>query len=830
MTVFRILLAYLVLLSGILSLCVQCKANENAGMKLQPFQLSQVRLADGPFKVAQESNHNYLNLLDADRLLHNFRINAGLQSTAEPLGGAENPKIDIRGHFTGHYLSACALMYASTGDEDLKKKSAYIVSELGKCQVALGGEYLSAFPDSFFDRFEKNESMWATYYVMHKLMAGLYDQYELCGNQQALDILKKMASYFQKRISKMPDSTWQNLIASHEHGGFGEVMYNLYSVTGNQDHLWLAKKFGQDTFINPLAFEQDNLSNIHANTHIPIIASIARGYELMGNAKYEKATKYFWNRVVNERSYATGGSCNTEWWPEPNSLPESLSPYNQEFCTTYNMLKVTRHLICWTGDVKYADYYERALINSVLSSVNSADGMVTYNTPLTIGCSKQFGTPYNSFWCCSGTCAEALSKLGDSIYFHDGDSIYVNLFISSKLNWKEKKICLAQQTDLSDMQHIKFTISADSPTYFGLKIRLPYWATNGFTFAINGKKQKISAKPSSYISIERKWKNDDMLELSIPLSLHIEPMKKDPNIAAVMYGPIVLAGSVSKDHFLKSKTSDIVSISPVGSPLDDWYLLTDGKKPETWLKPVKGQPLVFETYGINRHITFKPLFNFKDGETYGVYWLLLRKDSIRYAKLLKDGDLSIYREKTRVIDRVIPGDVNSESAHHMTGYAVSHIGYQSGRAWREGNVAWGWELNVLPDAPMTLVCTYFSGDNYSRHFEIIVEDKKIAEVIVPIKPPCKFVEAEYPIPFEITRGKIKIKVEFRPVKNCIAGSIYGLAILKPQGYQVDTESEKKSKINNESQPLSNQVADQNIKPDVCRNPKEGVISGADVND
>ena len=758
------------------SLYAQSETVKKVEFRVEPFAMQDVRLSDGPFKDLQEANHRYLLLLDADRLLHNHRVFAGLPSTAEPLGGCDTPQIDIRGHFTGHYLSACALMYASTGDEELKIKGAYIVSELAKCQKALGGEYLSAFPDSFFDRLEKGEPMWASYYVIHKMLAGLYDQYSLCGNQEALEIMKGMASYFQKRVSKVPDDVWSKVLAGHEQGGFGEAIYNLYSATGDANHLWLAKRFDQNVFIEPLASGQDNLTSIHANTNIPVVVNVARGYEVTGEKRYQRIALNFWDFIVNKRSYVTGGTSKTEWLWKPEDLAESICPYNQEFCTSYNMLKLTRHLFCWTGDIKYADYYERMLINSVLEAFNPDTAMVSYFTPMTTGCSKGFSSDYHSFWCCTGTGVEALSKLGNSIYFHEGDTVYVNMFIASVLDWKEKKVRIEQKGRFPEEQGTVLTIGMDSGSEFTIKIRVPDWASKGIILKINGKEQQAAISAASYyMTIKRFWNNGDVVELSYPMSLRIQRIKGDSDIASFMYGPIVLAGMVQRDQYVNNASENNVPLAPSGIPLNDWYLLADAKNPQSWLVPVIDQPLTFVTNGINRQITFKPLYK-TAAEAYGIYWLILNESSQRYKTILKEIDSQKQREVQRVIDRVIIGNNVSETEHAFQGTAG--INYQAGRACREGGM-WSWKLKALPDAQMTLLCTYFTGDHYARYFDIVVEGQIVGTLLVPMSPPSKFVEVEYALPLELTKDKTTVTVEFRPRDNCSAGPIYGIAMMKP---------------------------------------------------
>jgi DUF1680 family protein len=436
-------------------------------MAVHPFDLQDVRLDDGPCKVAQEANRRYLHDLDLDRLLYAFRTNAGLPAPGEPLGGWEAPDVEVRGHFPGHYLSACALMFRSTGDEELKAKADRMVAELATVQEALGGGYLSAFPESFLDRLEKRDRVtWAPLYVIHKIMAGPLDMYELAGNEQALEVLKGMAAYYKARADKLTDFEMERMLQT-EFGGMSEVLHNLYGVTGDPDHLEVAHRYDQAAFLGPLALERDNLSFIHGNTQIPKICGAARHYELTGDERYRTITRFFWDRVVRTRTYATGGTTSGERWPEPHRLADTLAPNNQECCKTHNMLKVTRYLFRWTADPVYADYYERAFWNGIIGTQHPETGMLLYYVPLATGHTKKWGTPYDSFWCCYGTGIESFSKLGDSIYFHDASGIYVNLFVASTVSWQEKGLRLEQVTDFPDQEGTAFVFHLERPIKLG---------------------------------------------------------------------------------------------------------------------------------------------------------------------------------------------------------------------------------------------------------------------------------------------------------------------------------------------------------------------------
>ena len=623
----------------ILTLTLSCKifAGENKSnpvkeaidIKAKPFDIKQVRLLDGPFKDAMERDRKYLHELDSDRLLHMFRLNAGLPSSAQPLGGWEKPDCELRGHTMGHYLSACALMYASTGDEELKAKADAIVAELAKCQKKLGDTgYLSAFPETWFDRVEAVKRVWAPYYTLHKIYAGLLDMYMYCDNKQALEIAEKMAAWNKTRLDKLDEAQMQRMLNGTEQGGMNEAFANLYSVTGNNDYLQISNRFNQARYIEPLSRGEDRLKGEHVNSFIPNIIGTARQYELTGNEGDRKIAEYFWSQVADHRSYCTGGTSNEEHWrTDPDKLADQLGDHTQETCCTYNMLKLTRHLFSWTADIHYADYYERALYNSILSTQNPDTGMMMYFVPLATGRWKTFNLPYGSFWCCTGTGMENHAKYGDSIYFHNGNTLYVNLFIPSDLNWSQQNVHIIQETNFPESDSTTLTVKADKPTTLDIRIRVPYWAKQGVTAKING--EAITAKETDgYLSINREWRDGDKLEITMPMSLHTHPMPDDDTLVAIMYGPLVLAGKLGSDglteknvlttsNWYKFPPDQIASAPPLTVASDN---VND------WVKPVAGEPLTFKTIDQSQDITLIPYYKLFQ-QRYIIYWKVTKKNS-----------------------------------------------------------------------------------------------------------------------------------------------------------------------------------------------------------
>jgi len=591
-------------------------SREKVSWKLLPFPLRQVRLEEGVCQQAMEADRRYLHFLPPDRLLHTFRINAGLPSSVQPLDGWEAPDCELRGHYAGgHYLSAVALMYASTGDEDLKKNGDLVVAELGKCQKNLKNGYLSAFPIEFFDRLRNRERVWAPFYTIHKIMAGNLDMYVHAGNEQALEITEKMAGWVAGYTQPLSYDHMQRVLQT-EFGGMGEVLCNLYAVTGKEWYLDAARRFDKKEFLDPLAAHRDELKGLHVNTHIPQVIAAARYYELTGDHRYRDISEYFWDEVVSERSYCTGGTSNGESWnTDPGKLSTELSTNTTECCCAYNMMKLTRHLFGWTADPRLMDYYERALFNHRLGTINPEDGTMMYYLPLASGYWKTFGKPYDSLWCCTGTGSEEYAKLADAIYFHDNDSLYVNLFVASQLEWPEKGLRVRQETRFPEQQGTKLTLSANKPVQMAIRLRIPYWARGG-SVKINGAVLPVFSSPSSYLNLNRVWRSGDTIELSLPMDLHIDPMPDDQTIQAVLYGPLVLAGRfepVSKEMTYGDSEPKATNQRKVPA------IATDANRPTAWVEPDPKQPLTFRAVGQSESFPIVPLYKVIH-ERYAVYW------------------------------------------------------------------------------------------------------------------------------------------------------------------------------------------------------------------
>lgn len=589
----------------------------------RPFDIASVRLLPGQFLDATEVNRRYLLGLEPDRLLHMFRLTAGLPSNAAPLGGWEAPDNELRGHFVGHYLSACALMGASRGDAETRDRGVAIVGELAKCQKALGSGYLSAFPEEVFDRLRAGKPAWAPFYTVHKIMAGLLDTYELSGDQQSLDVLKGMVRWTAGWTGPLGEEQMARIL-EREYGGMNELLYNLAGVTAENSYMDLAHRFDHERIFEPLALGRDSLKGLHVNTTIPKIIGAARRYELTGEPRYHEVADYFWTEVTGRRSYCTGGTSNGENWnAEPGIISTELGPETEECCPTYNMLKLTRHVFQWTADPRAADYYERALFNGILGTQHPADGDKLYYVPLASGYWKLFGTPLQDFWCCTGTGAESFSKLGDSIYFHDDTGVFVNLFIASRLNWAEKGVRITQQTRFPEEDTTSLTVECARPTRMAVRIRIPYWATRGGTASLNGKQLEAFAAPSSYLVIDRTWRTGDTVRISLPMQLHVEATPDDASVQAIMFGPIVLAGRLGTEGLtattLRAPPTKprMVPEFPPNSAVAAPTLSTRGIGSDSWVSRIG--PLEFRTTGQKQDVVLVPFYKIMD-ERYAVYW------------------------------------------------------------------------------------------------------------------------------------------------------------------------------------------------------------------
>jgi DUF1680 family protein len=541
----------------------------DTGVSVYAFPLSAVTLLPGPFQANMGRTHSYLSFLDADRLLHMFRLNVGLPSSATAMGGWESPTTELRGHSMGHVLSALAQGYANAGPAAFKTKGDYLVAELAKCQdrAATAGfntGYLSAYPESFIDRVEARQSVWAPYYTLHKIMAGLLDMHLLAGNAQALTVLTRMAAWVKFRNDRLTLTQRQNMLDT-EFGGMNETLTNLYQLTADANHLTTAQYFDHAEVFDPLASNVDALNNYHANTQIPKVLGAIREYHATGTTRYRDIAVNFWDIVVGRHSYAIGGNSNGEYFKAPNRIASELSDTTCECCNTYNMLKLTRQLF-FTNPARadYMDYYEKALYNHILGAQNpdSSHGFHCYYVPMRPGAIKTYSNDYNNWTCCHGTGMESNTKYADSIYFHSGDNLYVNLFIPSVLIWPGRGITVRQETAYPESTTTRLTVTGSGT--FTLRLRIPSW-TSGAQLRVNG--AVVAVTPGTYAALSRDWVSGDVVDLSLPMALSRESTPDNAAVQAVKYGPIVLSGAYGTNNLSTMPTLNPSTIAATATPL-----------------------------------------------------------------------------------------------------------------------------------------------------------------------------------------------------------------------------------------------------------------------
>ncbi len=768
------------LLTTCIGACFCCHTTHAGPPQLpaRPFLLSDVRLLDGPFKTGQDIAVQYLLSFEPDRLLANFRKEAGLPAKAEHYGGWESQ--GVSGHCTGHYLSACAIAYATTGDARFLERENYMVTELAACQDALGTGYVAAIPDGkrvFAEVAAGNirssgfdlNGCWVPNYTLHKLLAGLRDAYRLCGNGQALDVSRQLTDWYEKTFQNLSDEQMQQVLAA-EHGGLNEVFADLYADTRDPRYLALSRKFHHQAILEPLADGQDILPGKHANTQIPKLIGLARRYELTGDSRDRAAAEFFWDRVVHHHSYVTGGHCDYEHFGEPDALNDRLSPFTTETCNVYNMLKLTTHLFGWKPEGDVADFYERALLNHVRSTQHP-DGRVIYNLSLKPGHHKEYLSA-DSFTCCSGTGFENHVKYSEAIYFHNEDELWVNLFIASEVRWRERQVTLRQETGWPLSESSILTWHSQTPQEVTLHVRCPYWATRGMSVTVNGQAVANQSRPSSYVEIRRTWRDGDQVALSFPMSLRTESMPDNPRRIAVFYGPVLLAASLGA-------VDDPNATRPEYVPV----LVTDDRPVEEWVTPIQLASREFATHGVGRphDVTLLPFFSLHD-QRYTVYLDIFTQTqwTAREAELRAEHERE--RElQARTIDTLRIGEMQPEREHQLAGESTG-AGEHLGRKWRHATDG-GWfafDMGVVPEGANTLLCTYWGSEVGPRTFDILVDGHKIAEQTLASDAPGKFFDVTYAIPQDLTRGKSKITVRVQGHPGNFAGGLFGCRTLKSE--------------------------------------------------
>ena len=735
---------------------------------VEPFPLSQVRLLDGPFKRSEALNVAYVHALEIDRLLAPYRTEAGLKPKAEPYPNWEST--GLQGHTAGHYLTALAQAWASTGDAEAKRRLDAMVNELAECQRANGNGYVGAVPKSRelwagvatgtlkVERFGLNGA-WVPWYNLHKLFAGLRDAHLIGGNAHAREVLVALADWCATLVAKLSDDQVQQMLGA-EHGGMNEVLADVFALTGDRKYLDLAQRFSHRALIEPLTRRTDPLTGLHANTQIPKVIGYGRIAELGGDPAGREAAAFFWDTVVHRRTVAFGGNSVREHFNAPDDFAPMLeSREGPETCNTYNMLRLTELLFRGKPLGEYADYYERSLYNHILSTQHPEHGGYVYFTPIRPRHYRVYSQPKECFWCCVGTGMENHGKHGQFVYAHRGDELFVNLFVASELKWPERGLTVRQDTTFPDEPRTRLRLTLAQPRQFVVHVRHPAWvAEDAFRVTINGQAWPARSTPSSYVAIDRSWRDGDRIEIELPMRTRLERLPDGSDYAAIMHGPILLAaktGTERLDGLIAGPGRMAHTSTGPYEPLDDAPMLVgdDVASLAARVEPVPGRPLTFRAPGAirpedARGLELVPFFRVHDSR-YMIYWRVATPAVYeRVVSELRETERVRLRLEARTLDRVVPGEQQSEIDHGVRSES-STTGVTHGRPFRDAGGWFGYELKRgNAPGPLQLLVTYLANER-DRRFQILVDDRPVATVALDGRQPDRFTDVAYPIPADV---------------------------------------------------------------------------------
>lgn len=763
-----------------------------AQSNLQPFALNEVKLLNGPFKQAQETDKKYMLSLDADRLLTPYLREAGLKPKAESYGNWENTGLD--GHIGGHYLSALALMYASTGDKKVKDRMDYMIAELAKCQDKNGDGYLAGIQGGkeIWKQIKagniKSSSFslngkWVPLYNIHKIYAGLYDAYAVAGNAKAKQMLIKLTDWCIDLTANLSDQQVQELLKS-EHGGLNESFAHVYAITGDQKYLKLAKRFSDLAILNPLLKNTDALSGLHANTQIPKVIGFEQIALLDKDSSWANAAAFFWKTVVDHRTVAIGGNSVREHFHPANdfsSMTESRE--GPETCNSYNMLKLTKQLFLANPSNTYLDYYERTLYNHILSSQRPEGGFV-YFTPMRPGHYRTYSSPQESFWCCVGSGLENHGKYGELIYAHSANDIYVNLFIASTLNWKAQGIELTQETIFPDAESTTLKFQLKEKRRFALHFRQPAWIEEGkMGVLVNGKKVNAKSDANGYVQVDRAWSSGDVVKLLLPMHTSTAFLPDGSDWVAFLRGPIVL-GAALDTLSQPNLTADGSRMGHIASgalfPLSDAPLVTGDKNTLAKQITLTGQQrLTFNAQNVIYQPRYKALklvpFYTLAEKRYVVYFPYSSTTALpERAKAIKLAEELKLKIELQTVDLINTGEQQPESDHNFKGEQTDNGTYEE-RHFRNGK---GWFSYTLKNKDLQgskLSLTYH-GKEKNRNFSIWVNSTSIENVELDGSKGDNFYTVEYSIPQGLLKADLEVK--FIADQGSAIANIYEVRLVK----------------------------------------------------
>ena len=765
------------------------------------FPLGDITLLDGPLKHARDLNVQVLLKYDCDRMLAPYRKEAGLQPRKPSYPNWDG----LDGHVGGHYLSALSIN-AATGNEECRKRMEYMLSELqlvldanNQRHEAWCHNYIGGVPNSakMWTAFSKGDfgpyfGTWAPFYNIHKMYAGLRDAWLYCGNEQAKNLFLKFCDWAVDITRDLNDEQMEKMLGN-EHGGMNEVLADAYAITGEQKYLDCARRFSHRMLLVPLENGKDCLDNMHANTQIPKVIGYQRIAELAHDVQYHNASEYFWEIVTRQRSLALGGNSRREHFPTKENCIDYINDIDgPESCNTYNMLKLTEDLNRVKPNGMYGDFYETAMFNHILSAQHPQHGGYVYFTPARPRHYRNYSAPNEAMWCCVGTGMEDHGKYGQFVWTHDkgvkaeNDALYVNLFVASELNWKDRKMVIRQQTAFPYAESSVVEVAKGKGTFI-LKVRKPSWCEN---FTVKGVGfDADSYEENGFVCMKRKWKKGDQVKISMPMHAYIKPMINVPQYVAIMYGPILLG--------MKTGTEDMRSLIADDSrfgqyaggkklALDEAPILLPKHLDDIAknLKPVPGKPLHFKLATRMENAIdgeLQPFFEIHDSR-YMMYWLALGENDYKaYMQKLADEEKARQALEARTVDKVNPGEQQPETDHNMEA-DVTERGNTEGvffRDARDGHF-FSYLMQTKGETNLSLQLKFWGQDEWrTSEFDIYVNDKLLCSVNNSHRwRTTQFKTVDYAIPSEFVKGKKEIRVKFVAHKGKQVGQIYGVRLVK----------------------------------------------------
>lgn len=762
--------------------------------KLSAFPLSSVQLLNSPFKEAEQTDLQYMLQLDPDRLLAPFLKEAGIAPLKENYGNWEN--IGLDGHTGGHYLSALANMYAATGNTEVLRRLNYMINWLDSCQRKAGNGYVSGVPrgKALWNEMAEGKikaggfslaDRWVPLYNMHKLYAGLRDAYLIAGNEKAKTILIKLSDWLISITNDLSDDQMQQILKS-EQGGINEVFADVAAITGDNKYLVMARKLSHKAILNPLLQEKDSLNGLHANTQIPKVIGYKRIAELDGDTAWANAAEFFWTTVVKHRTVSIGGNSVREHFNAATDFSSMIDDVQgPESCNTYNMLRLTEKLFLSNPKTAYIDYYERAVFNHILSSQRPTGGFV-YFTPMRPQHYRVYSQPQECFWCCVGTGLENHGKYGELIYAHTDKDLFVNLFIASKLDWKEKGISLVQQTNFPSQETsvLKFTLNQSKA--FNVHVRYPAWVTNGqMQISVNGRKWAVTKDENGFIVINRTWKTGDEISIRLPMHGGMEYLPDGSPWASFVYGPIVLAA--------KTDTSNLIGLMADGSrmghvaggprySIDKAPVIIAGQtNAALQLKPVKNKPLHFTMSDLIAQSSYKDLtlqpFSSIHNARYMIYWRVTDEKGLKQLqqKLAEEERQKLELENSTV-DQVAPGEQQSEVDHQFKG-DITETGTFKDKHWRNASGWFSYKLKHSQHAGKKLRVMYYGADKGA--LDIFINGTLLKKDELSGTKGNSFFNVDYIIPDNYLNTETEfVEVKFSATANSKTPRVFYVRLMK----------------------------------------------------